>query len=78
MPLRLTTLHFEQRFLIDEVTFIILLLAIPVSRVIQPKVQLYLLLNNTSSADSNLSQYQWTFVCNGHAVLKMSSQFAVC
>jgi len=53
MPLRLTILHFEQRFLIDAVTFILISPYFPgrnASRgVAQPKLQLYLFLYHPSS-----------------------------
>jgi hypothetical protein len=53
MPLRLTILHFEQRFLIDAVTFMMISPYDPgegpLVGVAQPKLQLYLLLFHPSS-----------------------------
>jgi hypothetical protein len=75
MPLRLTILHFEQRFLTDADTFILLLLsshsaALPVDSDKQPKLLFYLSLQNLSSL-SKYSQYDRVAFCHSNAMLKM-------
>jgi hypothetical protein len=79
-PLRLTILHFEQRFLIDAVTFIIISPYLHGGNtpggVAQPKLQLYLFLHHPSSILC-CGQYQRTVLCDGNAVLEMRSQRAI-